>query len=84
MEDRFKIKTQTIGQGGETVKEARILNRIIRYTEDGWEYEPDQRHAELIVKELGLQEAKSVATPGDKLKDHERDDGESDSAKATH
>ena len=44
------------------VEEARLLNRIIRRTDEGWEYEADQRHAELIVKGLGLEEAKAVAT----------------------
>ena len=38
----------------------------------------------MIVKELGLQEAKSAATPGDKLKDNEKDDVELNAAKATH
>ena len=47
------------------MKEARLLNRIIRRTEEGWEYEADQRHAELIVKGLGLEEAKAVATPAE-------------------
>ena len=51
LEERFKIKTQVIGGTSEAVKEGRLLNRVIRYTEDGWEYEPDQRHAELIVNE---------------------------------
>ena len=41
LEKRFEIKTTTVGpkeDRGE-VKEARILNRIIRITEDVWEYE---------------------------------------------
>ena len=37
------------------VREAIILNRIIRVTEGGWEYEADQRHADLIVKETGAE-----------------------------
>ena len=44
---------------------ARILNRIITWTEHGLEYEPDQRHAEILIKEFGV--TKAVATPG--LKD---------------
>ena len=44
-------------QMGETVesKEIKILNRIIRYTERGFEMEADLRHAELIIKQLGLE-----------------------------
>ena len=73
MDKRFKVKTQVIGSGLEEEQEGRILNRIIRCTVKGWEYEPDQRHAELIVKELGLEDAKGTDTPGEKIKDHEKD-----------
>jgi len=63
MEERFDIKTKTIGTGKEETKEERILNRVIRITKDGWEHKPDQRHAELIVCGLGLEDAKEVAMP---------------------
>ena len=43
----------------------RILNRLVEWTDDGIQYEADQRHAELVIKELGLKEySKPVATPG--------------------
>lgn len=44
---RFEIKTTTVGMNAHDgeVREARILNRIIRVTSQGWEYEADQRHA---------------------------------------
>ena len=41
------------------------MNRVVRWTEDGWEVEPDQRHADLIVQEMGMLEAKPVSTPGE-------------------
>ena len=56
--------------------ETRVLNRIIRVTEDGWEYEADQRHADLIVEGLGLSQAKSALTPGEKGKSDLGDDPE--------
>ncbi len=43
-----------------------MLNRVIRWTPEGITYEADQRHAELIVQDLGLTGAKSVTTPGSK------------------
>ena len=59
LKERFEVKTKLVG--GEAtqgeVREARILNRIIRRTESGWEYEADQRHADLIVKETGARHA---------------------------
>jgi hypothetical protein len=43
-----------------------VLNRTIRYVDGEVEYEADLRHAELIVRELGLETAKSVSAPGTK------------------
>ena len=47
-----------LGAGRDDAKEVRILNRYVRWNSDGersWiEYEPDPRHAELIVKLLNL------------------------------
>ena len=47
------------------IQETRVLNRTIRWTPRGWEYEADQRHAELIVRGMGMENAKSVKTPGE-------------------
>ena len=44
--------------------EARFLNRIVRATDDGWEYECDQRHVEIILEQLELKDAKPLGTPG--------------------
>ena len=60
------VKTQLVGTGGgEEVTEARVLNRILRVTEQGWEFEPDPRHIDMLIEGLGLQEAKPVSTPGE-------------------
>ena len=42
-----------------------MLNRVVRWTSEGWEMEPDQRHVDLIIKELGLLDARPVSTPGE-------------------
>ena len=43
----------------------RILNRVIEWTDQGIEYEADQRHAEAIVRDTGLEvSAKTATTPG--------------------
>ena len=47
------------------IQEGRVLSRIIRWTNNGWEIELDQRHADIIVHELGLEESKPVITPGE-------------------
>ena len=40
-----------------------MLNRVLRWEPSGVIYEPDQRHAEVIIRELGLENAGSVFTP---------------------
>ena len=49
-----------------------MLNRILRYTEQGLRWEADPRHAELLIKALALEDAKKgVCTPCVKPKDPE-------------
>ena len=58
------MKVQILGPGPEQAREVRVLNRVIRWADCGLEFEPDQRHAEMVVRDLGLENAKAVATPG--------------------
>eukprot|EP00973_Karenia_brevis_P072214 10032743-Karenia_brevis.AAC.1 len=58
LKKEFEIKTKTIGPESTDEKQLKILNRIITYREHGVDYEPDPRHAELIVEQLGLSNAK--------------------------
>ena len=61
--ERFEIKRRGhIGEDEGCVREIRILNRILRLTQDGLRYEADPRHAELLVKALDL--TNSADTPG--------------------
>ena len=65
----YELKVRAIlGPDPRDDKQVRILNRIVSWYESGIQYEPDQR-VEIVIKALGLEKAKSVATPGtrDKL-----------------
>ena len=62
LEAKYSVKTQLLGPGYSD--EIRILNRVIRWTSDGLTMEADPRHAEIIIRELGLEDAKAVQTPG--------------------
>lgn len=62
-ETRFEISTVVLGTDPDDVKEAKILNRIISVTEAGYTYEADARHSEVIIKNLGLLEAKGTSSP---------------------
>ena len=44
-------------------KEGRVLNRMVRCTEDGVRYEADPRQHEKLVGKFDLEGAKSVVTP---------------------
>ena len=64
MEKKFEVKTKMLGPGPQDEKEVRILNRVVTWHDDGIGYEPDPRHPEIIIQQLGLEEATSVTTPG--------------------
>ena len=54
------MKTCIVGGGVGDKREARVLNRVVRWIMGGWQYEHDQRHSELIVKDLELEESMSL------------------------
>ena len=60
---KYDIKMNVLGPEEGQEKEVKLLNRVLRWTPQGLEYEADQRHAGLVVKELGLHNAKTVTTP---------------------
>ena len=67
MEKRYTIKTQWFGPGEKQSKEIKILNRIVSWDNlQGITFEVDPRHAEVIFKQLKLEDAKGVSTPGAK------------------
>ena len=77
LEKEYEIKTQVVGMREGSQLEGKILNRIVRCTPEGWEYEADPRHSELIMEQLGTDKGKSVITPGiDDDKDEDKEDEE--------
>ena len=66
LEKKYELKTNVIGTGVGAAREGRVLNRIIRFTTEGIEYEADQRHAELIVQEMQVQDEKPYMVPYEK------------------
>ena len=55
MGDRFLMKVRgRFGPDPGDEKEIRILNRVIQWTEEGIWYEPEPRHVEFMLKDLGL------------------------------
>ena len=53
-----------LGPGDQDAKEARALNRVVRWTPSGIEYEADPRQAERLIQECGLEGSNVISTPG--------------------
>ena len=67
MSKQFELKLRgRLGVGCEG--ELRILNRIVRVTKEGLEYEADPRHVELIAESLEITDCKPVCSPGSRIK----------------
>ena len=50
MKQSYELTVQPrLGPGPEDAKEGLILNRVVRYTDDGLEYEADPRQAEKLI-----------------------------------
>ena len=45
----------------------RLLNRIVEWNNEGITIEGDQRHAEIIVQQLGIQNEKTLSSPGERI-----------------
>ena len=52
------------GPGRGQCREVRILNKVVRWTEDGILYKSDQRHSEIAVRAMGLEGAKAGRSDG--------------------
>ena len=69
MNEAFLCKVAgRVGPEARDLQHAQVLNRTISCTHDGYEYEADIRHAEVLVKEVGATDLSSVVTPGSKIR----------------
>ena len=65
----FEIKARGIlGEGANCEKEMRILNRIVRISDEGILYESEPRHVETLLRSLEIS-SNPAATPGVKPKE---------------
>ena len=63
LQARWDVKATILGPESHHAQEVRVLNRSIRWTARGIEYEADPRHRQVILKELGLEGCSPVTTP---------------------
>jgi hypothetical protein len=82
LKKHFELKVRgRIGPSPKDDKCIRLLNRIFQWTPEGITWEADQRHAEIVVQQLGLDEkTKPVNTTGNKNKEVDEEELESEQA----
>ena len=74
---KYQIKTQVLGPDEDQARQVKVLNRIISWDgARGILYEADPRHAEIIIEQLKLTEAKPLTTPGTKEEGTTKEDSE--------
>ena len=64
LESAYEIKFDIAGPKPQGPKEIKILWRIVTFTPEGIQDEPDPGHMEKAIHKLVLTEGKGVATPG--------------------
>jgi hypothetical protein len=75
LQKNFEIKSHMIGHEADDEKSVKVFNRVISVVDDGFACESDIRHAELVVKQMGLEQGKIVITPWvDEPEDPEKDE----------
>ena len=65
MAAKYKIKTTLLGE--KHGRELRLLSRTIRWSEQGIEYEGDDRHAKKIVADLDIKPGQTLVSPMTKV-----------------
>ena len=65
MEMKYEIKVRAmLGPEAGDDKEVRILNRVVRWEKDRIVYEGDEKHAQVVIREMGLEaESKGLDVP---------------------
>ena len=65
LQEVWIVKVRALmGPGPSDDKEISILNRIVRWTEEGLLYEADPRHVEKLLRDAGMEDCKPITTPG--------------------
>ena len=66
LEARYELREGgRVGPGDEDDKEGRVLQRVVRWTNDGLEHGADPRQIERLIESQGLDDScKTVVTPG--------------------
>ena len=75
METKYEITTTVLGPHDGMKREVKVLNRMLRWHEQGISYEADERHAREIIKQTGADRLPPLKVPISK-EDNAETDGE--------
>ena len=67
LDSKYELrKGGRIGPGKSDDKKRSVFNRVVRWTDDGLEYEADPRQSQKIIESIGLDSdnVRSIVTPG--------------------
>ena len=75
LKNKFETKMIMVGEVDDMAKEARVLNRIVRWhLKRGITYEADTWHAEIIIRDTGAESLKTISTPATREMGRETED----------
>jgi len=60
----FDLKCELLGKLKDEVSEVSFLGRTIRITNEGIEFEGDQKHSRILLDEWKMENSRSVSSPG--------------------
>ena len=63
LKKKFELKDEILGPGVGMKSEVQFLNRKLSWSTEGILYEADPKHTEIVMKDVGMEGAKEVATP---------------------
>jgi hypothetical protein len=66
----YDLKVQKVSGGSRRNQEAKFLNRTIKLTDEGIQIKGDEKHAQILLREWGMENCKGLDNPiGAKVKD---------------
>jgi hypothetical protein len=63
VEKKYEIKAQVLGRSPDLLKEGKILNRAVSWSDLGIWWEADESHGREVVRKLGPERANLISTP---------------------
>ena len=61
--EKYELETLLMGDDGDRVKKAVYLGRTLEWSEIGLGVRPDRRHVRSLLRELGMENCRSISTP---------------------